>query len=172
MQNAGYWIHWSSYRNICTREMMNQVVLPCLPNLQPRAEWCWGQFCGVDWWENVLRRWVSCCCSFGVMGCPPSSYSRSSRLPSTPLSAWFWEGVQERACPVSAALPSHTRLCTPPASCPQKKGLLMFVWQPSAAPGTASFAKEVHHPSAPREDPPPREPDSGGFTALSWDTRF
>lgn len=84
---------------------MNQAVLPCLPNLRPRAEWCWGQFCGVDRWKNVLRRSVSCCCSFGVMGCPPSSYSCSSRLPGTLLSARGF-GKECRRGPVRSALPS------------------------------------------------------------------
>lgn len=118
--------------------------------------------------ENLLRRPIicCCCCSFGVMGCPPPSCSCSPDLQGALLSACcFGKGSALQHWPPLLRL-------APAPPVPRRRGLLVSVWQPNAAPCTTSFAKEVHRPSAPCEDPPPCEPDSSGFTAFSWDTQF
>lgn len=88
--------------------------------------------------ENLLRRFiVICCCTF-------SSWTQGALLSVCCFG---------RSCPPTVAIPSCTQLCTSPVSCPQKKGLLMFVWQPNTFSYTVYFAKEGCHPSAPCEDP-------------------
>lgn len=127
LQNTGHWIHCSNYTNICTRQVMDQAVPQCLPCPGQSsagssfAELTVGKPQKKVHFQMVVLLWVN------RLPSPSLPQLLLTTGHCAALCLQFWEGVRERA------LPSYPRLCSS-ASCPQENGLLMFVWQPNAAP--------------------------------------